>query len=135
MTLPHPQEVVTFPHPEIFVSSILNKKLLYAPLQQTAVLLSSSQSKPPFPALLKTLQTLSVIPTTAPLLPSGPLIPPFLGILPTRGCNLACTYCGFFAPEQKGKLSLTAAASAVRWYVDNLQETGRTAGEIHFFGC
>ncbi|MCB8945646.1 MAG: radical SAM protein [Ardenticatenaceae bacterium] len=118
----------------LFVSPILDKNLIYAPLHGTAILLQNAQLKNPSPAASNALQALLSPPTKAPTTQSGKLVPPFLGILPTRGCNLACAYCGFFSPDQTDKMSFKVAEQAVRWYLNTLQEAGQTHGEIHFFG-
>ncbi len=133
MTLLSPEKPSSH-SPDLFICPVLHQELVYAPLQQAVVLLPNSHGNPPTAAVIKTLQTLMAVPAAAPTSPTGPLTPPFLGILPTRGCNLACAYCGFFAPEQTEKMGLAAAATAVQWYIKQLQDVGRSAGEIHFFG-
>ncbi len=65
----------------------------------------------------------------------GPLEPLFLGLLPTRDCNLACEYCGFLPEDEAGKLmDLELARSAIAWYLDLVKGSGASAAEIHFFG-
>lgn len=61
--------------------------------------------------------------------------PSFLGILPTRGCNLACVYCNFGGPTaDKVLMEPAIATSAVDWMADRLVKAGRRDFRIHFFG-
>jgi uncharacterized protein len=61
--------------------------------------------------------------------------PFFLGLIPTRGCNLGCRYCSF-AASKKGSpvLPLALARKAIHAYLELLHDAGKTSGEIHFFG-
>jgi hypothetical protein len=40
----------------------------------------------------------------APSPKQGDLAPAFLGLLPTRGCNLSCRYCGFMTSDESNKV-------------------------------
>ena len=76
---------------------------------------------------------------TAPAIPearSGPLSSLlFLGIIPTRGCNMACRYCDFAAPKTGGpSMNLRLARAAVDGYLALLRTAGCQHGAIHFFG-
>jgi uncharacterized protein len=63
------------------------------------------------------------------------LQPQFLGIIPTRACNIACRYCDFGSGRAKHRtMSLNMAGAAVTWYADYLHQTDQTRMEIHFFG-
>ncbi len=66
----------------------------------------------------------------------GPLNQPlFLGIIPTRGCNLACRYCDFVvASEHTPVMSLGLARQAVDNYMQLLRESGHSRAAVHFFG-
>ena len=74
--------------------------------------------------------------TTTPEARSGPLSDPlFLGVIPTRGCNMACQYCDFAAPKSGGPtMDLRLARAAVDGYLALLDRDGRRHGAIHFFG-
>jgi uncharacterized protein len=67
---------------------------------------------------------------------TGGLIDPyFLGIIPTRGCNMACRYCDFAAPKQSSPvMDVNLAREAVDAYFRLLQEVGNRRAEVHFFG-
>jgi uncharacterized protein len=66
---------------------------------------------------------------------SGPLQPLFLGILPTRACNLACVYCDFGAAHAAPEpMDLRMATAAVDWMAELVQSLGQDTLEIHFFG-
>ncbi len=67
---------------------------------------------------------------------SGPLDNPiFLGLIPTRGCNLDCRYCDFVAPKKSSPvMDLDIARSAVDAYLRMLQVANRDRADIHFFG-
>jgi uncharacterized protein len=67
---------------------------------------------------------------------SGPLSEPaFLGVIPTRGCNMACGYCDFAALKRGGPvMDLHVARAAVDGYLALLDRGGQRHGAIHFFG-
>lgn len=73
---------------------------------------------------------------TAPRARSGPLRNPlFLGVIPTRNCNMACRYCDFAAPKSGGPaMDLGMARAAVDGYLTLLGRGGHRHGAIHFFG-
>ncbi len=66
---------------------------------------------------------------------TGPLRPEFLGLVPTRGCNLACSYCGFGARGSVSeRMSFEVAVRAVDWYAAQPREDGQSPLAVHFFG-
>ena len=66
---------------------------------------------------------------------NGPINPAFLGIIPTRRCNLSCLYCDFGAMRASdGQMDLRMAAKAVDWIVETAYHLRQDAFEIHFFG-
>lgn len=73
---------------------------------------------------------------TTPQARLGPLSNPlFLGVIPTRGCNMACGYCDFAAPKSGGRtMDLPMARAAVDGYLTLLDAGGHRHGAIHFFG-
>lgn len=65
----------------------------------------------------------------------GVLKPEFLGIIPTRACNLACAYCGFGSADSPEEvMDLKMAAAAVDWMADQVKKAGRDRLDVHFFG-
>jgi uncharacterized protein len=61
--------------------------------------------------------------------------PAFLGLIPTRGCNLACEYCGFLSAEESEEvMDLGLAREAIDWYLDLMRREGLETAEVHFFG-
>ena len=71
----------------------------------------------------------------APLPRQGSFVPSFLGLLPTRGCNLGCRYCGFqTGTDGERVMSLDLARDAVTWYMDAVEQAGVQQAEVHFFG-
>ncbi len=71
----------------------------------------------------------------APMPPEKDFEPAFLGLIPTRGCNLACEYCGFLdAEEPEEVMDLALARDAIDWYLDLVRRSGLSTAEVHFFG-
>ena len=62
-------------------------------------------------------------------------LPYFLGLLPTRGCNMACRYCDFAAPKSASPvMSLDVARAAIDGYLRLLGEPAARQAEVQFFG-
>lgn len=136
------------PHPDrnVFAVPISDRFLLYAPLHHLAALvnLTAAQrlrdrllSGRPVPEgrLDEIARALDGDAEPTPLPKQGDFVPPFLGILPTRGCNLACRYCGFLtAPESQHVMAPELARDAVNWYMDVVSKAGMQHAEIHYFG-
>jgi uncharacterized protein len=128
---------------ELFAVPVLDKYLVYAPLNQTAALINhgaltrlragrESGVHPDLDALCAQLGSVAV----RPLARSGPITDPiFLGIIPTRGCNMTCRYCDFVAPQHAhAPMTLETARAAVDAYLDLLDANHNDLVEIHFFG-
>jgi uncharacterized protein len=63
------------------------------------------------------------------------LRPSFLGLIPTRACNLACDYCAFQAAGDSVQvMDLALARDAVDWYIGQVARAGQPLAEVHFFG-
>jgi uncharacterized protein len=61
--------------------------------------------------------------------------PLFLGLVTTRGCNMACQYCDFAAPKHTSPvMDLDIARAAIDVYLDWLVAQGGTHAELHLFG-
>lgn len=131
----------------IFCLPVGGVSLVYAPLHRlTAVMryeaaqrLASAVreedrlvSGPLRPIVAHLLDTATITPESR----SGPLSNPlFLGVIPTRGCNMACRYCDFAALKSGGPtMDLRMARAAVDGYLTLLDRAGRRHGAIHFFG-
>ncbi|MHC1783644.1 MAG: radical SAM protein [Anaerolineaceae bacterium] len=67
---------------------------------------------------------------------NGPLTAPlFLGIIPTRGCNMRCWYCDFPAPKFSSPvMTLDIAQKSVDMYLSTLSAAGLSRGQIELFG-
>ncbi len=130
----------------VYLLPVLGKYLLYAPFHDFAALLNRAavrQLRDGLSAggsvgagpLRQVLQILQAEAAAVPARKEGPLAPEFLGLIPTRACNLTCAYCGFWAAEgSKTAMSLELARAAVDWYLDLVGRAGRREAEIHFFG-
>lgn len=124
----------------------MDKYLVYSPLHRFATLVNRKamqllrtigQSDTPLPDALKPIaEKLSVTKVHPPSTRIGNLDQPlFLGIIPTRNCNLGCRYCDFPAPKLTGSImSANLARGSVDAYLNLLRAAGRNYGEVHFFG-
>lgn len=124
-----------------FAVPVFEDFLLYNPLQKTAALAEKStlnilRNILAGEGCVTSLNTLFNTPTTyIPKPPVNGLKPQFLGILPTRDCNLDCLYCGFNASNHKPKtMQLSLAVAAVDWMAKTCVEQNRDSLEVHFFG-
>lgn len=65
----------------------------------------------------------------------GPVNPNFLGIIPSRRCNMACAYCAFGAHENHhDKLDPGLMVTAIDWFADLRLKNKQKGLEIQFFG-
>ncbi|HEX3049673.1 MAG TPA: radical SAM protein [Aggregatilineaceae bacterium] len=131
---------------DIFAVPIVDKFLLYAPFHNLTALVNGSAlfhiqrgllaDTQEYPALQPLVDRLHTPEKPIPTARTGPLNNPlFLGIIPTRRCNMACRYCDFAAPKQTSPvMDLGLARDAVDAYFDLLASVGQTHGEVHFFG-
>jgi len=134
------------PHHSIFAISILNQFLIYAPLHNLAALVDRTAALRLRDNLLsgknvgegrlgEIVRIFDTAAEPAPLPKQGDFAPVFLGLLPTRGCNLACRYCGFLTPAASQKdMDLKLARDAVNWYMGRVRQTGAQHAEVHYFG-
>ena len=131
---------------QIFAIPISNKFLLYAPLHNLAALMDLTAARRLRDGLLhgeavakgrlgEIARVLSDGAEPAPLPKRGGFVPSFLGLLPTRGCNLSCRYCGFLTSEEsQNVMGLELARDAVNWYMDAVERAGVRHAEVHYFG-
>jgi len=122
--------------------------LLYAPLHHIKALVNQatvdwlrahggllSPAAPVSSALQSLAQELQRAPAPLPTARSGAIQPIFLGILPTRACNLACQYCGFGASgASHGQMDRRLAVAAVDWLAHQSNASEQKMLNIHFFG-
>lgn len=127
----------------VFVVPIFDKWLVYAPLHHVTALVNSAMvaalkngnSPPGSDTLTELYKSLENGPVDMPSPPTGPICPEFIGLIPTRACNMACIYCGFGASEFGPEImDLSLAVQAVDWMVGHVCSIGRSTFEVHFFG-
>jgi len=126
---------------DTFLVPVLDRWLLTSPLQElsaivnTAALSELADDGKSDSDVFRLSQLLATEPVAEVPVRSGDLEPQFLGIIPTRACNLRCRYCAFGADDVSHKrMSYDLAVNAVDWWVDFAERLGRSAAEIHFFG-
>lgn len=127
----------------VFLVPFLDRWLVFAPLHRLAALvnepaaraLRSGQGLRGRDPLSELVDRLRRPPASVPRPPDGEVCPSFLGIMPTRGCNLACVYCSFGGPSaDKVDMEPTIAVAAVDWMAERLVRAGRRDFQVHFFG-
>lgn len=117
-----------------------NRNLLYAPLHKLSALVNDAVIRNWFiPSddyeMLELQELLSREPYASPQPRRGELTrPPFLGIVPTRGCNMSCAYCDFSSGKRTEVISLPLIRSAIDSYSHILGEDPLITPSIHFFG-
>jgi uncharacterized protein len=130
----------------IYAVPILNQYLIYAPLHRFAALVDElaahriqghlvlgGDGEPR--GVSEIVQVLKSQTEATPSPREGAFAPAFLGLIPTRGCNLACEYCGFLtAEESREVMDLRLARDAIEWYLGLVNGSGLQTAEIHFFG-
>jgi uncharacterized protein len=131
----------------IFTVPVLNQYLLYSPCHRLAAVVDGSalemmrqclkDGSAPVHNSLHELVDILRSPSPTALQPgSGEVTHPlFLGLIPTRACNLACRYCGFSTYHSAhDQMSMATARAAIRAYFELLQRMGLLQAEIQFFG-
>ncbi len=117
--------------PRVFAVPVFDKWLVYAPLDRVAALVNRA-ALAAFPEELRA--ALAGEPEPAPRPRDGAVRPRFLGLVPTRACNLSCSYCGFGATPGGAQMDLRMAAAAVDWMAGHAERDGRGTLDVHFFG-
>ena len=79
----------------IFLLPRDDSTLLYAPLHGTVTLLEGRLQPDDRGRVEAVLRRLGLGAAPEPARRTGPLSPGLLGLITTRGCNLACSYCAF----------------------------------------
>jgi len=117
--------------PRLFAVPVFDKWLVYAPLHRVAALVNRAALQE-FPEELRA--ALAGEPEPEPHPRQGPVSPQFLGLVPTRACNLSCAYCGFGATPCGEQMDPRLAAAGVDWMADFAARNGRRTLDVHFFG-
>jgi uncharacterized protein len=129
----------------VFVLPLAGPYLVYAPLHHLAAVVDGRAVRQLQAWLLRGARPSQVLddlvwalegpPEPVPRPRDGELLPAFLGLIPTRGCNLACRYCGFQALSgSEERMDPALARAAAEWYVDQVARAGQQVAEVHFFG-
>jgi uncharacterized protein len=114
---------------EVFAIPVFDQYLVFAPLRGMAWVVNT----PGLEALKPEVWEEGDPAPPAPR--KGPIDPYFLGIIPTRSCNMSCGYCGFGAAAAPSvKMELPLAAACAGWAVEQALERGKDQVNIHFFG-
>jgi sulfatase maturation enzyme AslB (radical SAM superfamily) len=117
--------------PRVFAVPVFDKWLVFAPLDRVAALVSRA-ALTEFPGELAV--ALAGEPEPEPRPREGPVEPQFLGLVPTRACNLSCAYCGFGATPHGEQMDPRLAAAGVDWMAEYAARNGRGTLDVHFFG-
>lgn len=117
--------------PAVFAVPIGERWLVHAPLHRTTALVNRTAVEE---LARGAADWLGEAVGSEPRPRAGRLSPQFLGIVPTRACNLACVYCGFGATPCAERMDCRLAAAAVDWMGDCAADLGRTTLDVHLFG-
>ena len=130
----------------IFILPVQDKYLLYAPLHNLSALLNGAavlqlkqalvQSNPGSAAqeLSDLISVLQSPPIQNPD-QTGEMNPQFLGIIPSRRCNMSCVYCDFGAHQAPGKvIDQNIMISAIDYFANLAKEQNKQMFSIQFFG-
>jgi uncharacterized protein len=115
----------------VFAVPVFDKWLVFAPLDRVAALVNRA-ALTDFPEELAA--ALAGEPGPEPRPREGPIDPQFLGLVPTRACNLSCAYCGFGATPHGEQMDPRLAAAGVDWMAEYAARSGRRTLDVHFFG-
>ncbi len=135
-----------FNHSDVFLIPIVEPyDLIYAPLQGVRAVVNRAESRRIAEFLsgeardgkTDTLcEYLSEPPHILHVVSEGPITRPlFLGLIPTRDCNLSCRYCNFTTSEKhKVIMSLDLVMRSIDAYLGLLSQNGNSRADLHFFG-
>ena len=126
---------------DAYVVPLFDRWLLHSPLHSTTAIVNTAairELKKADPDLVRLGALASLIedpPSDPPRPKRGSLKPDFLGIIPSRRCNLNCLYCGFGAENASpSDLDPGLAVSAVDWMMEQACSNNVESVDIHFFG-
>jgi uncharacterized protein len=127
---------------------VFDRYLLYAPvgklvalvnaaaIQEVIAYLASGQVRDGLPSQLQDLlRKLGPAKVQDPVQRRGPLAPAFLGIIPSRRCNMACRYCDFrdTGPRQE-VMDPAIAVHAIDFMAEYCEKRGQKNYQIQLFG-
>jgi radical SAM protein with 4Fe4S-binding SPASM domain len=130
----------------VYALPVLDKVLIYAPLHNLTALVNRAAAHSLAAGLKGEMEIQSQMKVLFEVLHTdghdppeprqGPLTRPlFLGLIPTRGCNLACRYCDFVAGrDSRITMPLSLVRQALETYVDLLERGDTHLINVHFFG-
>ena len=127
----------------VYALPVLDRWLVHAPLHGATALVNSAalarlrdrDNGAPAGRVAELDDLLAREPQSEPRPHQGPLRPQFLGLIPTRACNLRCLYCGFGAAQAPcEQMDPRMAVAAVDWMADEVQREGGQTLDVHFFG-
>ena len=123
----------------VYALPVAGRWLVYAPLHGRSALLSGAAMTQlrgePRGLLAKLAEELAAPGEPQPQPRSGPLRPLFLGLVPTRACNLRCVYCAFGGGNAPGPaMPPELAVRAIDWMAGHVQALGLDRLDVHFFG-
>jgi uncharacterized protein len=127
----------------IYLLHLPDVYLLYAPLHDVAALVNKPalfalRDKKPrkLPSDVEEIrQIISRKPDSYPRQRQGEFVPDFIGLVPTRDCNLACSYCGFRSQGKALKvMEPELAMGCIDWYARLLKKAKKEILNLHFFG-
>jgi uncharacterized protein len=100
-----------------------------------AYLVTGQASAAATPELRAILDQMGAVEATDPVKRRGPLAPAFLGIIPSRRCNMACRYCDFLNHQSQGQVMDPAtAAHSIDFMASYCERQGKKAYQIQLFG-
>ena len=126
-----------------FLLPVCDQWLLYAPLSQKVAVINYTAAQAirhrdidscgeELRNLIHAINQNAVVP---PVPRQSDIRPLFLGIIPTRGCNIGCVYCDFAGPTtEKTYMDPRIAVTAVDWMAKCMADNGEKQLQIHFFG-
>jgi uncharacterized protein len=131
---------------KVYALPVLDKVLIYAPLHNLTALVNRAAARSLAAGLKGEVEIQSQVKALFEVLHADGHDPPeprqgaltrplFLGLIPTRGCNLACRYCDFVAgKESRTTMPLPLVRQALEAYVDLLERGDTRLINVHFFG-
>ncbi|MDR1727977.1 MAG: radical SAM protein [Acidobacteriota bacterium] len=88
----------------------------------------------PAPEPIGELASILSEPCAEPAIPTGAARPPFLGLIPTRDCNMGCRYCDFDAGRNGRDMDVELVCAALGGYARHVSAIGGESLSLHFFG-
>jgi uncharacterized protein len=135
---------------DVYILPVGEDRLIFSPRRRLAALVNRSAAKeiarmagndPDDPVAAEDrddpLAALREAISQAPVAPPsriGPAQPCFLGLIVTRGCNMACAYCDFRSSNRDETMSPAILLGAIDGWVNHLRTIGQNHLELHFFG-